>query len=511
MGAAPVRMLAGRDIVNSGTAPGQDMFLPGDLSRNAGGGYAGTASGNLFVHASLSDVSLVQAGRDILHSSFMVAGPGVMEISAGRNLLMEDKASVVSLGPVAPGDTRGAAVALQAGAGARGADYAGFARYLGDKTADPARPLLDQGLPFKTYEAELLLWLTQRYGYAGDAAEARAYFAALPAEQQRAFARQVYFAELRNSGREYNGKLAAREGSYLRGRQAIAALFPDHDAQGAPLRYDGGITLYGGAGVQTRAGGDIQALTPGGAQVFGVEGLAPPSSAGVVTQGSGDIQLYARDSILLGQSRIMTTLRRRHPGVVCRRRHQRRPGRQDHGGVHPPRRIYDAVGNVALSPNAPSSGAGIATLAPIAEVPAGDVDLHAPLGTIDAGEAGIRVSGNINIAALHVVNAANIQVKGESNGIPAAATVTPARWRRPARRPRRRRRGAGIGAARPAAVAPEPAVCHQRADPGLWRRTGRRRDAAVARAAAPPARATTRPARCRYWEPARWSRARCAA
>ena len=129
---------------------------------------------------------------------------------------------------------RGAAVA-QAGAGARGADYAGFlARYLGDKTADPARPLLDQGLPFKTYEAELLLWLTQRYGYAGDAAEARAYFAALPAEQQRAFARQVYFAELRNSGREYNGKLAAREGSYLRGRQAIAALFPDHDAQGAP-------------------------------------------------------------------------------------------------------------------------------------------------------------------------------------------------------------------------------------------------------------------------------------
>ena len=102
-------MLAGRDIVNSGTAPGQDMSLPGDLSRNLGGGYAGTASGNLFVHTSLSDVSLVQAGRDILHSSFMVAGPGVMEISAGRNLLMEDKASVVSLGPVAPGDTRAGA------------------------------------------------------------------------------------------------------------------------------------------------------------------------------------------------------------------------------------------------------------------------------------------------------------------------------------------------------------------------------------------------------------------
>jgi len=48
-------------------------------------------------------------------------------------------------------------------------------------------------------------------------------------------------------------------------------------------------------------------LTPGGQQVFGIEGEAPPSTSGVITQGSGDIQLYARDSILLGQSRIMTT------------------------------------------------------------------------------------------------------------------------------------------------------------------------------------------------------------
>ena len=78
---------------------------------------------------------------------------------------------------------------------------------------------------------------------------------------------------------------------------------------------------------------------------------------------------------------------------------------------------------MTLSPTVPSTGAGIGTLAPIPEVPAGDVDLIAPLGTIDAGEAGIRVSGNVNIAALHVVNAANIQVQGESKGIPVTASV----------------------------------------------------------------------------------------
>lgn len=58
------------------------------------------------------------------------------------------------------------------------------------------------------------------------------------------------------------------------------------------------------------------------------------------------------------------------------------------------------------------------TLNPIPEVKRGDVDLVAPLGTIDAGEAGIRFSGNVNVAALHIVNAANIQGQGTMTGVP---------------------------------------------------------------------------------------------
>ncbi|MEJ0004663.1 MAG: filamentous hemagglutinin family protein [Pararobbsia sp.] len=50
----------------------------------------------------------------------------------------------------------------------------------------------------------------------------------------------------------------------------------------------------------------------------------------------------------------------------------------------------------------------------------GDINLLAPRGTVDAGAAGIRVSGNLNVAALHVLNADNIQVQGKStiDGIP---------------------------------------------------------------------------------------------
>ena len=411
-GGGAVRMLAGRDIVGSGSPVGASTWTPYPISL--------LADNNLFIHSDARDVSLVHAGRDIIESSFTVAGPGTLEISAGRNILMADKAAITSLGPVVPGDQRpGASIAVQAGLGAQGADYAGFLRRYLDPThvADPSRPLTDQGLPFKTYENELLLWLTQTYGFAGSTADARAFFDALAPEQQRIFARQVYFAELRAGGREYNDKASPRLGSYLRGRQAIAALFPQAGS------YGGSITMYGGAGIQTRNGGDIQVLTPGGAQVYGVEGTAPPATAGVVTQGRGGIDFYARDSILLGQSRVMTTF---GGGILAwSAQGDINAGRGSKTTVvyTPPFRRYDGVGNISLSPAAPATGAGIATLAPLAEVPAGDVDLYAPLGTIDAGEAGIRVSGNVNIAAQTVLNAANIKAKGESTGVPVTASV----------------------------------------------------------------------------------------
>jgi hypothetical protein len=56
---------------------------------------------------------------------------------------------------------------------------------------------------------------------------------------------------------------------------------------GNPITYQGDITLFGGSGIHTNAGGSIQMLTPGGSQTFGIEGAAPPSTAGVITQGSG--------------------------------------------------------------------------------------------------------------------------------------------------------------------------------------------------------------------------------
>ena len=417
-GTGAVWMLAGRDIVSSGT----------HLSGANGGDFTTgqyTITSNLFVHNSPTDISIASAGRDILYSSFNVAGPGTLEVTAGRNILMDDKVGMTSLGAVAAGDNRpGASIVLQAGVGPNGPDYQRFVEvYL--NPANQAQPgeSIQGGKVAKTYENELVTWLAERFGFAGTAEQARAYYAALPGEQQRVFARDVYFAELKAAGREYNQDGSVRQGSYLRGRAAIAALFPERDVAGNPITYKGDITMFGGAGVHTNFGGSIQMLTPGGSQTFGIEGAAPPSTAGVITQGAGDIQLYSLGSILLGQSRIMTTFGGSIMGWTAEGDINAGRGSKTTVVYTPPKRVYDNWGNVSLSPSVPSTGAGIATLNPIPEVPAGDIDLIAPLGTIDAGEAGIRVSGNINIAALRVVNAANIQTQGKSSGVPVTAAV----------------------------------------------------------------------------------------
>ncbi len=110
--------------------------------------------GNLFVHDDPNDLSLVQAGRDILYSNFSVAGPGTLEISAGRNILMEDRAAITSLGAVVPGDSRpGADIVLRP---ARRGRLSGLPRALPGSGQPGAgrHPLAEQpGKVVRTYEA----------------------------------------------------------------------------------------------------------------------------------------------------------------------------------------------------------------------------------------------------------------------------------------------------------------------------------------------------------------------
>ncbi|WP_298191391.1 filamentous haemagglutinin family protein [Novosphingobium sp.] len=75
----------------------------------------------------------------------------------------------------------------------------------------------------------------------------------------------------------------------------------------------------------------------------------------------------------------------------------------------------DSVGSV--------SGAGIAALRPSLDVAPSRVTLIAPVGTVDAGDAGVRASGDVFVAAARVANADNFKVGGVSVGVPTTAVV----------------------------------------------------------------------------------------
>jgi hypothetical protein len=70
-----------------------------------------------------------------------------------------------------------------------------------------------------------------------------------------------------------------------------------------------------------------------------------------------------------------------------------------------------------------ATGGGIGVLAAVEGVEPGAVNLIAPTGTVDAGDAGIRATGDIKIAAAAVVNADNISAGGTSAGVPSSPTV----------------------------------------------------------------------------------------
>jgi len=89
----------------------------------------------------------------------------------------------------------------------------------------------------------------------------------------------------------------------------------------------------------------------------------------------------------------------------------------------PPPQVVIRGDRIILDTSRSVEGSGIGVLLAREGVEPGDVDLIAPKGEVNAGDAGIRVAGNLNIAALRVVGAGNIQVGGVSTGVAAPTSA----------------------------------------------------------------------------------------
>jgi filamentous hemagglutinin family protein len=460
--AKPVDIIASGDIVNGGTSP---QAAAGSVQQNQaplGGASLATASGDLFLNNSSQSISVVSAGKDILGGYYYVGGPGLLEVDAGRNiqligysvgsLSLLQYGSIKSLGSLITGApislTGGATISLNAGIGT-GADYTAFADlYLNPanqanlalQITDPA----NKGKVQETYASQLLAYLQQNYGYTGTQADALSFFlnpANVPVVNQDAFLRGVFYNELLESGQQYNDPTSRFFHSYVRGRQAIGELFPGQNGAtttlGEPAGYNGAITFASGnvtlssgtqlfdAGVATEHGGDIDVLDPGGQIVLGTNGsTSPGGGSGFVTNGNGNIDVFANSSVLLGKSRIFTNAGGNIQIWSATGDINAGIGARTTVVYNPPVISYDDAGGIVDSPAVPTSGAGIATNQPLPSVPIGNIDLTAPIGTIDAGEAGVRSSGNLNLAAARLANASGFSAGGKTTGNASAPSFS---------------------------------------------------------------------------------------
>ena len=237
-------------------------------------------------------------------------------------------------------------------------------------------------------------------------------FDSLTAEQQAIVALESFYAALRNAGRTF-----PETGTYESGTAAVETLFGS--ATG------GGEIFTRARDIRTSTGGAISIGAPSGgvtmaSDIFG-NPLTPP---GIVTEYGGGVSIFTHTDVDIGQARIFTlrggdVLMWSSTGNIA-------AGSAPRTVVTAPptRVVIDATtADVQTDLGGLATGGGIGVLAAVESVQAGDVDLIAPEGVVDAGDAGIRTTGNLTIAATAVLNSSNISVAGSSSGVPTAPTV----------------------------------------------------------------------------------------
>jgi hypothetical protein len=232
--------------------------------------------------------------------------------------------------------------------------------------------------------------------------------------QRAANAVATVFYVLRDAGRDYTNPDSPlyRDKKYPNAYQAIATLFPG-------ALWEGNISLTSRA-IKTSQGGDLQLFTPGGGLLVGLDGSGSQAQdQGIFTARGGSISIFANNSVSVGTSRIFTL--RGGNEIIWSSKGDIAAGASSKTVLAaPPTRVIIDPQSADVKPDLAglATGGGIGVLASRKGVAAGDVDLIAPVGTVDAGDAGIRSSGNLNIAAQQIANAANIATGGTTSGVP---------------------------------------------------------------------------------------------
>ncbi len=405
----PIQISAGRDIANLG------LFIQ---------------------HPDAAAVSTLEAGRDIIYPNartnegqlqgnsreIEVAGAGNLILIAGRDIDFQTAAGVTTSGDIenpALAET-GASVSLLAGLNGNTPDYDAFIDAY----------LLESDL----YDEALLAFVATFDGAPASSKDAALdTFRGFDRQTQLVLLERVLFDELRASGREAANP-GDLNGDFTRGFDALVTLFPGANPDiesGEVNAFDGDIRLFFSR-IYTLDGGDIQLIAPGGEvnaglasppTAFGI--VKGPEDLGIVAQGVGDINSVSFGDFAVNESRVFAA----DGGniLVWSTRGDIDAGRGAKTAISapPPQVTIDPTdGSLQIVFPAALTGSGIQTIATSEGTEPGDVDLFAPRGVVNAGDAGI-VAGNLTVAAVAVLGADNIDVSGVSIGVPVDTAVAP--------------------------------------------------------------------------------------
>jgi hypothetical protein len=353
--------------------------------------------------------NILSDGENPLSGDLQISGPGTLQVLAGRHIDLGTGpvdsegtgAGITSIGnarnPYLP--AQGAQLIVAAGLGETAVGLSQSSLKL--------QAFIDQfvlGGEGSTYLAELGI----------------SNFETLSEEAKAAAALEVFYLLLRDSGRSATEASTSAEGKggYETGFEAIETLFGSSE--------NPGDILARSRDIRTKSGGDIHIAIPGGklelASTKGTgENTIPP---GIVTESGGNINIFANNDVSIGIGRIFTL--RGGDIVIWSSTGDIAAGVSSKTVQSaPPTRVLIDPQSAALETDLAglATGGGIGVLATVEGVEPGDVDLIAPEGVVDAGDAGIRSTGNLNIAATAVLNASNISTGGTSSGVPSAPAV----------------------------------------------------------------------------------------
>lgn len=201
--------------------------------------------------------------------------------------------------------------------------------------------------------------------------------------------------------------------------QAIAERYAVNTLKG------GNILVYGSQ-FKTEQGGALDLMAPKGSVIAGLVSIPfylqskAASENGIFTVRGGDVRVLVGQDFIVNQGRVFTlgggdiTMISQYGNIDAGR------GSKTASSAPPPLLTTDASGNTKIDISGSISGSGIATLKTSDMQAASDVVALAPRGIFDAGDAGVRSTGKVQIDAAVVLNSSNITAAG---GVAGAVAV----------------------------------------------------------------------------------------